>query len=589
MERGEELNVHLYTKIRAIPIVTLVCVFLLMTPPLLLLYYVDTFAVNLIHWDDWQNVFLVQKAMNGTLSFSDLYVQHNEHRMPFPNLFMTVIEILTQYNMVAVKIFSWIFICLTGLLIFHIYRRHSKWNGCPKLLLTFLPVSLLLFSFRQWESILCAVTFQIYLMIFGVVAAFSLLERSRNIDIWFALGLLSASLASFSFFAGLAVWPVGLFQIVISKRRSGLRQITLWSVVSIGILISYFWGYVKPGIAPPLDYIFTHPVVAVGYFFASVGSPLFWDSAIISVILGLATMLIAVSVLAYAYKRKILTNNCIWLSLILFTAFFSLFITVARGGFGVEHALSSRYTPVTSLGGIGIYLLALSTFRKQFGKSRHLIAYSLLALIIVGIIFAYSLGCYRGWGEGQSWRFSREVGAYVLLTYKMQSDENIRNYLFVDTGLVRNAAEFLEKNRLNVFSKPIVDTSTLILTHSDTSSALEAINGESTSGQSADFTIDSGQYETITITGWAVDKRANDVASAVFIIVDDEIHIPVIYGLDRPDVASYLKNSNFRFSGFMATFSSSKLGVGKHSVSLEIVSKSGYYYHQSHVLYLIVS
>jgi hypothetical protein len=171
----------------------------------------------------------------------------------------------------------------------------------------------------------------------------------------------------------------------------------------------------------------------------------------------------------------------------------------------------------------------------------------------------------------------------------MQSEENIRKYLFVDTGLVRSAAEFLEENRLSVFSKPIVDTSTLTLTHSSTSYALEAINGESTSGQSTDFSIDSRQYETITVTGWAVDKRGNDVASAVFIIVDDEIHIPVIYGLDRPDVANYLKNSNFRNSGFMSTFSSSKLGVGKHSVSLEIVSNIGYYYHQSHVLYLIVS
>jgi len=589
MKRGEALSVHLYTKIRAVPIVNLICVFLLLTPPLVLLYYVGTFAVNVVHWDDWQNVFLVQKIMNGTLSFSDLYVQHNEHRMPFPNLFMAVIELLTQYNTVAVKIFSWIFICLTGLLIFYTYRRHSKWNSYPKLLLTFLPVSLLLFSIRQWESILCTVTFQIYLMIFGVVAAFSLLERSRNIDIWFALGLLSAILASFSFFAGLAVWPVGLFQIVISKRRSGLRQITLWSVVSIGVLISYFWGYVKPGISPPIDYIFTHPVVAVEFFFASVGSPLFWDSAVVSVILGLAIMLIAVSVLVYAHREKILENNCIWLSLILFTAFFSLFVTVARSGAGIEVALLSRYTPVTSLGGIGIYLLALSTFRKQFGKNRHLIAYGLLALIIVGIVFAYLLGCYRGWGSTRPIGVPNEVEAYVLLTYKMQSDENIRNYLFVDTELVRNAAEFLEKNRFSVFSKPIVDTSTLILTHSNTSSALETINGESILGNSTDFTVDSGQYETITITGWAVDKQANDVASAVFIIVDDEIHIPVIYGIDRPDVANYLKNSNFRFSGFMATFSSSKLNMGKHSISLEIVSKSGYYYHQSHVLYLTAS
>jgi hypothetical protein len=242
---------------------------------------------------------------------------------------------------------------------------------------------------------------------------------------------------------------------------------------------------------------------------------------------------------------------------------------------------------VTLLGGASVYLLTLSTFGKQFGKSRHLIASGLLALIIVGIVFAYLLGCHRGLGEGQSLKFSREMGAYVLSTYKMQSDENIRNYLYLDTRLVRNQAEFLEKNRFNVFSKPIADTSTLILAHSSTLSAVEAINGEPISGRSI-FAIDSGQSETIAVTGWAVDKRANDVASAVFIVIDDTIHIPVIYGLDRSDVANCLKNPSFRFSGFMATFSFSKLGTGQHSLSLEILGKNEYYYYQNHVLFLIV-
>lgn len=585
---GEKLISHFSSRIRASSIVTLVSVFLVITPPILFLYYVGSFGVNVIFWDDWEKVNFVRKILGGTLSFSDLYVQHNEHRMPFPNLFMATIEILTQYNMVAVMLFSWIFLCLTGLLVFHIYRRNSIANSYPKLLLTFLPVLLLLFSFRQWESILWAITFQIYLMMFLVVATFFLLERSVRIDIWFALGLVSAILASFSFFAGLAVWPVGLFQIAVCRVRSGLRQIIVWSITSIGVFISYFWGYVKPAIVPPLDYAFTHPVEAVKYFFVFVGSPLFWDSAAVSGIIGLAAVLITVSVLTYAYRRKILRNNIIWFSLILFVGFFLLFATVGRSGFGVGQALQSRYTPVTLLGGASVYLLALSTFGKQFGKKR-LMAYGLLALIVIGIASAYLLGCYRGWGEGQSMRFSREVGAYVLLTYKMQSDENIRNYLYVDTGLVRNLAEFLEKNNFNVFSKPLANTSTLILTHSDTLFALETINGESILGQNANITIDSGQHETITITGWAVDKQANDAASAVFIIIDEVTRIPVIYGLDRPNVADYLKNPNFRFSGFMATFSSLKLGVGEHNLSLEIVGKNGYYFYENHVLSLTVS
>lgn len=579
----------MYKKIKAVPLVSLVCVFVLMAPPLLLLYYIGTFGVNVIFGDDWQGVSLVQKTLSGTLFFSDLFAQHNEHRMLFPNLFMTAIEILTQYNMIAVMLFSWILICLTALIIFIMYRRNSKWNNHSKVLLAFLPVLLLLFSFRQWESILWAITSQIYLMIFGVVAAFSLLERSRNIDAWFVLSLVCASLASFSFFAGLAVWPVGFFQIIISKWRRGLRQITLWGAISACVLISYFWGWVRPAYHPSLVYIFAHPAESVGYFLAFIGAP-FWGSVAISETLGLVALIIASLVLIYAQKTKALKNNALWLSVILFAVFFSLFSTVGRSGFGVEQALSSRYTPVTSLGGIGIYLLALSVFKKQPCKRRGLIAYWLLALIIVGIVFACLSGYYGGWAAGEHWRFSREISAYVLSTYKIQSDENIDNYLGVDPNVfVRSEAPFLEKNRLNVFSISAVDTSTLTLTQSNTSSAIESINDVATIGRSTNFTIGSGQYETLTITGWAVDKQAGEVASAVFIVIDNEIRVPVIYGLDRQDVASYFENSNFRFSGFWATFASSILVAGKHSISLEIVSKSGYYYYQNHVLSLIIS
>ncbi len=85
--------------------------------------------------------------------------------------------------------------------------------------------------------------------------------------------------------------------------------------------------------------------------------------------------------------------------------------------------------------------------------------------------------------------------------------------------------------------------------------------------------------------GWALDKQSNDVASAVFVTIDGTIDIPAVYSLDRPDVASYFKDSNFRFSGYLATFSSSILSKGEHTISLKIVSKDGVrYFYQEQVL-----
>jgi hypothetical protein len=549
-----------------------------------LLYYIGAFGVNVIFWDEWEMIPLVQEMMGGTLPFSHLFAQHNEHRILFPRIAMLAIGRLTRYNTVAEMLFSWILICLTGLLIFHAYWKKSSWNSYPKLLLIFLPVPLMLFSFGQYESILWGFTNQIYLMIFGAVATFSLLEVSKKIDVWLVLSLLSAILASFSFAVGLMVWPVALLQILISERKRDLRKTLLWCLVGIVVVACYLYSFVKPANHPPLSYVLTNPLGASTYFLTLIGAPFSYDT-FMSAAFGLVILLIAVIVIAQGCHGRILRRNGVWLSFILFVFLSSIATTVGRGGFGVEEALSPRYMPITILGIVGLYLLGLSVFEKSPAKSKGFAVHALLALLLLGLIVSYGIG----WQAGQTWSYSREIGAYVLKTYKIQSDENIRQYLYPDPAIVRERAQFLEQNKLNVFSEEALDTSTLVLAGSNTLSWIDTINGKMTSHQPSPVVIDTSQEETITITGWAVDTQANGVASAVFITIDGRIDIPALYGLDRPDVANYLKNQNFRFSGYLATFSSSILSDGEHTVSLKIVSRDGlHFYYVQQVLYLYV-
>ncbi|MDH5780084.1 MAG: hypothetical protein OEZ29_05770 [Candidatus Bathyarchaeota archaeon] len=578
---------QLRARIRTFPFATLICGLLLILPPISLLCYIRVFGVNVIFWDDWENVPLYQQLMSGKLAFSDLFAQHNEHRMLFPNIVMLAIENLTRYNTVSVMFFSWLLICAAGLLVFCVYQKQFRWGSHSEFLLFFLPV-MLLYGFRQWESILWAITNQIYLMILGVVATFFLLEISKKTDIWFVLCILGSILASFSFLAGLAVWPIGLLQIVISERRKMLQDAALWCSASATVFISYFWGYVKPAHHPSLSYVLTEPLKAVEFFFTILGAPFSSDNVAIAEALGIVVALTSALIVVQLYREKLLRKNRIWLSLVLFTTLFSLIITVGRCGFGVEQALSSRYTPITILGVIGLYFLALSVFKKLLARGKSFGAYALLSLVLVGVIVIYGVGCYAGWPAGQQTKYSREMGAYILRTYRIQSDENIRNYLYPSPAIVRERAAFLEKNGLNVFCEPVINIS-ILLPRDSTFFAIETINSIAIPEQPSTLVIHLGQIETVTITGWAVDKQANDVASTVFIIIDDKNIVPVFYGIDRPDVANNFGNTNFRASGYIATFSFSVLGKGVHSISLKIVSKDRhYYYDQGQVLSLIV-
>jgi hypothetical protein len=182
------------------------------------------------------------------------------------------------------------------------------------------------------------------------------------------------------------------------------------------------------------------------------------------------------------------------------------------------------------------------------------------------------------------------MAAYVLQTYGMQSDENIRKYVSPDPAYLRQWARFLEVNRLNVFSAPRTDPSKLNRLDSQTLFQIETVNGMRLSKQSYPIIINSTINETLTINGWALDELARDGASEVFVTIDGQIDIPTYYGLDRLDISTRFNDPNFRYSGFMATFSIATLERGTHTISIKIVTIDGmsYYAPEQEVSFVLV-
>jgi hypothetical protein len=551
--------------------------FLLVIPALALLYYIHIFGVNVISWDEWTLVGHLRDITNGTGTWSDLWIQHNEHRLFFPFLFMLLLAKFTRYNTVAEMFSSWVFLCLTGALIYLIFRRKLQhWNYFS--LLLFLPVSLLLFNFRQYESILWGFECQIYMSIFGVVAAFYLLDAAGGLRS-LPLACLSGILASYSFATGLSVWPVGLLQLLLSEKKIDWRKIAVWMLVGTSITSLYFYGWFHPSGHPPLGYVLANPVEGAEYFAAYLLSPfLYLSYAPLTAISGLA-ILAGLLVVALIQVRKrglrLLRANRFFVSLFLFGVSSALITTIGRSGFGLGQAFSSRYAALASIGVIGLYLLALSRW-----DTKRVRACGLLVLMVIGMVAPY----YGGWQAAQASHLAFTFQAYVLKTYTMQSDENL-GALFPSPALVKDRARFVEQERLNVFSEPAFNTSTLAQVPGDTAFALDPINGK----QASIVVINSTNQETITITGWAIDRQAKSAAFTVFVNVDGRIDIPTLYGLDRPDAVAASKDPNFRFSGYIASFSSSYLSPGQHTIRLKIVTQDrGHFYLTAELVSLII-
>jgi len=189
-------------------ILAVVSWFFVLIPAALPYLYVRAFGVNVVFADAWDMVLVFRKFSSGRLTFADFYAQHNEHRMFFPRVAELLLGLLTRYNNVAEMYVVVSSFLITAAVLLVAFRREI---GLP--LIFFVPVALLIFSFRQYENMLFG--FQInfaFTQTFGVLALYLLYSSSRdNFRAYaFAAALGSATIASFSTAQGLLVWPAGL-------------------------------------------------------------------------------------------------------------------------------------------------------------------------------------------------------------------------------------------------------------------------------------------------------------------------------------------------------------------------------------------
>ncbi|MCM3701158.1 alginate O-acetyltransferase AlgX-related protein [Paenibacillus macerans] len=80
---------------------------------------------------------------------------------------------------------------------------------------------------------------------------------------------------------------------------------------------------------------------------------------------------------------------------------------------------------------------------------------------------------------------------------------------------------------------------------------------------------------TVSLNGWAIDPRANDVANSIFLKIGDKYY-PGSYGESRTSVSEYFKNTNLTNSGFTFNVNAEEL-IKAGKISFIIISKDKTY------------
>ena len=321
-------------------------------------------------------------------------------------------------------------------------------------LFLFVPISFLVFSFRQYENMLWG--FQIsfaFTQTFGVLALFLLHNagRSRSKMFAFSVALGSGTITSFSNAQGLLVWPAGLLQLSTSPLERPTKRIliVIWSLAGLVEWIVFFAGYRFRGDSSVLDVLY-HPAVGAQYFLTLLGSSLFWNHGL-AFAGGLLVASLALVSLFFMYKNGRLGEYSFWVSLLSWALLMPAAITLGRSGqFGALQAMAPRYTTFSILAVVSVYAMLVKMMFERRSNINTVLLVALSGLVLLSAFVSYS----RGINEGRKERASREKAAFVLSGYESQPDEALSERLNPRANVVRERAPILQGLGYNVFAEP---------------------------------------------------------------------------------------------------------------------------------------
>ena len=343
-----------------------------------------TYSLCVIHYstntpimDDYDAVLDFTSSFINTQTPVDkislLFSQHNEHRIVFDRVvFLGYYYLFREVDFRFFIIFGNLGWILTVVMLV-VYVRNNFHLPLSRLL----PIPYILLSFSHWENMFCAMAaIQNYWFVFFAVAFLISLSKDNVLmtGVLFPLALFTSG-------GGIVLYPLGNLFFLLRKKRQAF-----WSffATSTTCMLLYFFNYHKPSIHPGIVETIVTPFSAAAYYFSFWGNlwtlPLGGISLLIGLIICSLSFYLAGNQRADRFLRLA----------ICFIALVALAITLARSGFGVQQAMSSKYSLFPLLALACMYLFMITPISSSPAARRTFIMSSaLIAVSFWGISVAF--------------------------------------------------------------------------------------------------------------------------------------------------------------------------------------------------------
>jgi len=409
----------------------------------------------------------------GNLTLSSLFLPHGNAHWHAPTYFLLIpLAIGSRWNLVWDITINLVVVLLTWLAIRALIRHTAARIGQPSLVpWGTLATAWFLFSVNQAANSLWGWQMAVFLNLLGSLGGIVLLSRPR-LRIWHVVGAaLGGALATYDFSTGLAFWPIGLVLIVLHGRAGPRRKIWLGGVFILcaaAVIYHYYDSiYLLAAKVGPIAHDQERSILNKARFaLIYLGTPVAWLGDVQTIptlpvedvrflratkIIAVTGLLLLIGLAGYLNRRHRMSWTVLApvLAIGAYAVGSAVLTSFARITSGPEQAGTPRYTSVSNLLWISVFLLALITLPRLSARPKRMLTVALLALTV--LMTATTLRIARAHAENAIRHNS--LGAQIAVMYPNIDDRTLLR-VFPDLGRIRGFLRVMSERKLNLFRDP---------------------------------------------------------------------------------------------------------------------------------------
>jgi hypothetical protein len=343
------------------------------------------FGVDVPNWDEWLFVPFLERVAHGEATLGDWLAPHNDHVVLVPRVLLAGLAFTFGWNIWFGLFASLLFAAGTTLTLWRLTRTAA---GSPSLLLAGdAATALLLFSLVQVENWLWGMQSAWFLANLCVALAHLALRPSesppgvRRIALAAGACLVATLTTAQGPFAWLAILPLVAWGSGRVRERGG--AIVAWLGLTLAAWMLLLVSMRQARHASSTEEALRDPLAAARFFFALLGAPLA-PAPDLAVALGVLLFL-AVLGLGVVGLRHDRSAALPWCSLGAFGMMVAAATALGRVGFGIDYALTSRYTTNAVLVWVAAWHLARLRLQDLRPRAALATTLALLAGLLVGL------------------------------------------------------------------------------------------------------------------------------------------------------------------------------------------------------------